>query len=387
MNIVPYSRQSIDDADVAAVVATLRSDFLTQGPAVPQFEAAFVARHNVAHGVAVANATAGLHIACLALGLGAGDRLWTSPNSFVASANCGLYCGAEVDFVDIDPVTRNLSVDALTAKLERAARDGTLPKILVPVDFSGLPCDLEAMRELADRHGFAIVEDASHAVGARFRGTPVGQRFADITVFSFHPVKIVTTGEGGLCATQDATLAERMRLLRSHGITRDPAEMSGESDGPWYYEQVGLGFNYRLTDLQAALGLSQLARLDDLHAARERRSRRYDSLLAALPLHLPVRLSDRQSAHHLYVVEIDETKSAATRSDVFAKLRADGIGANVHYIPIHLQPFYRAKGFKAGDFPCAESYYRRAITIPLFPAMTDADQERVVESLGRALSA
>ncbi|MDO9486782.1 MAG: UDP-4-amino-4,6-dideoxy-N-acetyl-beta-L-altrosamine transaminase [Sphingomonadaceae bacterium] len=386
MDVVPYSRQSIDDADVAAVVETLRSDFLTQGPAVPRFEAAFVARHEIAHGVAVANATAGLHISCLALGLGPGDRLWTSPNSFVASANCAIYCGAEVDFVDIDPETRNMSVEALAAKLERAQREDRLPKIVVPVDFAGLPCDLEAMRELADRYGFAILEDASHAVGARFRGAPVGSRYADITVFSFHPVKIVTTGEGGLCATHSEALAERLRLLRSHGITRDPAAMSGPSDGPWYYEQVGIGFNYRLTDLQAALGSSQLQRLETMHAAREQRTRRYDDGLAALPLRLPARFDDRQSAHHLYVVEIDEARSDVSRAALFARLRADGIGANVHYIPIHLQPFYRGLGFGPGDFPHAEQYYRRAVTIPLFPAMTDAEQDRVVESLGRALS-
>lgn len=386
MTVVPYSRQSISDADIAAVVETLQSDFLTQGPAVPKFEEAFAAVHSVAFGVAVANATVGLHLACLALGLRKGDLLWTSPNSFVASANCALYCGADVDFVDIDPITRNMSVEQLADKLKRGAREGRLPKVVVPVDFAGLPCDLAAMRELADRYGFALLEDASHAVGASLGGVPVGSRYADITVFSFHPVKIVTTGEGGLCVTQDEKLAARLRLLRTHGITRDPELMAGAAEGPWYYEQIDLGYNYRLTDLQAALGFSQLQRLPELHAAREHRARRYDALLAPLPLRLPARLDDRISAHHLYVVEIDRERSNADRAEVFSALRADGIGANVHYIPIHLQPHYRARGFSRGDFPNAEAYYRQAITIPLFPAMTDTEQDRVVESLRRALA-
>jgi len=386
MDRIPYSRQSIDDADIAAVAEVLRSDFLTQGPAVPRFEAAIAEAHQVAHAVATCNATAALHMACLALGLGAGDWLWTSPLSFVASANCGLYCGASVDFVDIDPATRNMSVAALAAKLEAAERDGRLPKIVVPVDFSGLPCDLPEIRALADRYGFAIVADSSHAVGATFDGMPVGSRYADVTIFSFHPVKIITTAEGGMCVTQDAALAEKLRLLRSHGITRDPAQMTGTPDGPWYYEQIGLGFNFRMTDMQAALGASQIKRLPALHAARDARARQYDDLLGDLPLRLPARRNDRQSAHHLYVVEVDETRTAVDRATLFKSLADDGIAANVHYIPIHLQPHYRAMGFAPGDFPAAEAYYRGAVTLPLFPEMTDTQVDRVVASLRKALA-
>lgn len=384
MERIPYSCQTIEDADVAAVERVLRSAFLTQGPEIPRFEGAIAALHGSAHAVATCNATAALHIACAALGLGPGDRLWTSPISFVASANCGLYCGAAVDFVDIDPVTRNISVPALAAKLEAADRDGTLPKIVVPVDFAGLPAEMADIRKLADRYGFAIVEDASHAVGAVYQGRPVGQ-LADITVFSFHPVKIVTTGEGGMAVTQRGDLAERMGLLRSHGITREPHLMTGEPEGGWAYEQIMLGWNYRMTDIQAALGSSQLERLPAMWQARDARARSYDSLLAGLPLILPARLADRQSAHHLYVVEIDEARSSANRRAVFDALQTAGIGANVHYIPIHLQPHYRAMGFAPGDFPHAEAYYRRALTIPLHPRLTDAQQERVVAALADAL--
>ena len=380
MEPVPYSCQTIEEADIAAVERVLRSAFLTQGPEIPRFEAAIAELHGQPHAVAACNATAALHMACAALGLGPGDRLWTSPISFVASANCGLYCGASVDFVDIDPATRNISVAALAAKLEAAEGDGTLPKIVVPVDFAGLPADMAEIRALADRYGFAVVEDASHAVGAQYQGRAVGA-LADITVFSFHPVKIVTTGEGGMAVTARADLAERMALLRSHGITREPHLMSAEPEGGWAYEQVTLGWNYRITDLQAALGSSQLSRLPAMWQAREDRARRYDALLASLPLILPARLADRQSAHHLYVVEIDETRSAVTRRALFDALRAAQIGANVHYIPIHLQPHYRAMGFAPGDFPHAEAYYRRAVTIPLYPHLTDTQQDRVVAVL------
>ncbi|MBL9066180.1 MAG: UDP-4-amino-4,6-dideoxy-N-acetyl-beta-L-altrosamine transaminase [Sphingopyxis sp.] len=383
MNPIPYSRQEISDADIAAVVNTLRSPFLTQGPAVERFETEFAALHNGAHAVAVCNATVALHLACLALDVGPGDMVWTSPISFVASANCALYCGANVGFVDIDPVTRNMSVDALAEQLATAERDGRLPKVVIPVDFSGLPCDLGKIRSLADRYGFKIVSDSSHAVGATYRGEAIGG-YADISVFSFHPVKIVTTGEGGLCLTDDAAIAERIRLLRSHGITRDPAKMQGGSEGDWYYEQIDLGFNYRITDIQAALGSSQLTGLDEKFRRRDDAARRYDNKLAGLPLKLPVRFNDRQSAHHLYVVEVAEYIS---RSDVFAALRADGILVNVHYIPIHLQPYYRARGFAPGDFPASEAYYARAITLPLFPSLDLSEQDYVVERLARAIDA
>ncbi len=385
MPFIPYSCQNVTEDDIAAVAAVLRSEYLTQGPAVPDFEAAFAARHDTAHAVAVSSATAGLHIACLALGVGPGSRVWTSPNSFLASANCALYCGASIDFVDIDPATRSMSVAALEAKLIAAAASDSLPAVLIPVDFAGLPCDLREMRALADRYGFRILEDASHATGASYLGQPAGCQFADATVFSFHAVKIVTTGEGGMVTTQDAALAQRLRLFRSHGMTRDPDEMLDSHTGPWRYEQVALGFNYRLTDMQAALGLSQLKRLDALHAGRIALAERYDSLLSDLPLRLPAKASDRVSAWHLYAVEIDAEQTAITRLEVFNTLRAARIGVNVHYIPIHLQPVYRQLGFGPGDFPAAERYYAGAITLPLFPALTHVQQNRVSSVLRRAL--
>lgn len=387
MDFIPYSCQDITDEDVAAVVGVLRSEYLTQGPAVPAFEQAFAQRHGVAHAVAVANATAGLHIACLALGIGPGSRVWTVPNTFIASANCALYCGAEVDFVDIDPATRNLSVAALASRLEEAAAANALPNLVIPVDFAGLPADLREIRALADRHGFRILQDASHATGASYLGAPVGSAFADASVFSFHAVKIVTTAEGGMVTTQDAALARRLQLLRSHGMTRDPAEMDAAPEGPWVYEQQLVGFNYRLTDLQAALGLSQLQRLDEGQQRRAALAERYDRLLADLPLRLPARLPDRTSAWHLYAVEIDEARTGASRAAVFARLREAQIGVNVHYIPVHLQPVHRRRGFGPGDFPAAEAYYRRAISLPLFPAMTHAQQDRVVDTLNEALEA
>ena len=384
MSFIPYSRQDISEADIAAVTAVLRSEFLTQGPAVPAFEAAFAALHQVAHAVAVGNATAALHLACLALGVGPGSRVWTSPNSFLASANCALYCGATVDFVDIDAATRNLSVAALAAKLAAADRSGTLPAVVIPVHFAGLPCDLREIRALADRYGFKILEDASHATGARYAGAPIGSAWADASVFSFHAVKIVTSGEGGMVTSRSAALARQLRLLRSHGMTREPAQLSRAPEGPWVYEQQALGFNCRMTDLQAALGWSQLKRLDTLHARRGALAERYDGLLAGLPLKLPARRADRVSAWHLYAIEIDTPR--VSRRAVFDALRAADIGVNVHYIPIHTQPHYQRLGFKAGDFPAAEAYYARAISLPLFPAMTNAEQDRVVDTLRSALA-
>jgi UDP-4-amino-4,6-dideoxy-N-acetyl-beta-L-altrosamine transaminase len=303
--MIPYGRQEITAADIAAVTAVLGSDFLTQGPAVPRFERAIADYCGAAHGVAVNSATSALHIACLALDLGPGDWLWTSPNTFVASANCGRYCGAKVDFVDIDPDSYNLSPAALAAKLEQAAASGRLPKVVIPVHFAGQPCDMEAIATLGQRYGFRIIEDASHAIGGRYRGEAIGNcRYSDITVFSFHPVKIITTGEGGLATTQAPTLAERMARLRSHGITRDPAGMQGKPEGPWYYQQIELGFNYRLTDIQAALGQSQLQRVDDYVARRQRLAARYDRGLAELPLRLPYRDPEHQSALHLYPIQV-----------------------------------------------------------------------------------
>lgn len=390
MDFIPYATQSINEDDLAAVREALTSGWLTQGPAVPRFEQAFAALHSVAHAVAVSNATAGLHIACLALGAGPGKTVWTSPNSFVASANCALYCGAGVDFVDIDPVTRNISLTELTAKLEQAERNGRLPAIVIPVHFGGLACDLVPMRTLADRYGFKILEDASHAVGARYNGQPIGSRYADASVFSFHPVKIVTTGEGGMVTTQDAALARRLQLLRSHGITRETSEMQHPDTGAWHYEQHSLGFNYRMTDIQAALGRSQLQRIDGFHAARERLAERYDQLLAGLPLQRPARVpgpgSTARSSWHLYVVEVVPGPGVADRATVFARLREAGIGVNVHYEPIPLQPYYRGLGFQPGQFPAAEAFASQALSIPLYPSLTEAQQDCVVGALKQALA-
>lgn len=381
--MIPYGRQSIDDDDIAAVVAVLRSDWLTQGPAIPRFEQAVAATCGATHAIAVCNATAALHLACRALDVGPGDRVWTSPITFVASANCARYCGAEVDFVDIEADTANMDVAALAAKLENAAAQGTLPKVVIPVHFAGQPCDMAAIGTLAERYGFRVIEDASHAIGASDGDTRIGDgRWSDIAVFSFHPVKIVTTGEGGMALTSDPQLAARLALLRSHGITRDPAVMRGPSQGDWYYEQIELGYNYRITDLQAGLGASQLNKLADFITRRRALAERYDQMLADLPLRPLARAPGRLSAWHLYVIRVD----AARRKAVFDHLRQAGIGVNVHYIPVHLQPDYRQLGFQPGDFPRAEAYYREAISLPLFPTMTAAQQNTVCAELTKALA-
>lgn len=379
--MIPYGRQDISDEDIAAVVAVLRSDFLTQGPAVPRFEAAIAAHCGAAHAVAVNSATSALHIACLALGLGKGDRLWTVPNTFVASANVGLYCGATVDFVDITPDTYVMCPEALAQKLAEAEASGTLPKVIIPVHFAGQSCDMAAIGALAKRYGVRVIEDASHAIGASYQGAPVGNcAHSDICVFSFHPVKIITTAEGGLATTQDAALAQKMDLFRSHGVTRSPDLMTcAQGQGGWYYEQVALGYNYRMTEMQAALGVSQMDRLGAFVARRNALAARYDDILAALPITLPAQSSDSYSAYHLYPIQVEN------RADVFARLRAGGIGVNVHYIPVHTQPYYRDLGFKRGDFPNAERYYDRAISIPLYAGLTEADQDEVKAVLKAAL--
>ncbi len=383
--MIPYGRQHITDDDVAAVAEVLRSDFLTQGPAVPRFERAVAEYVGGTHALAVNSATSALHIACLALGLGPGDWLWTSPITFLASANCALYCGARVDFVDIDPRTCNMSPAALERKLRQARKEGRLPKVVVPVHLSGEPCDLAAIQALAKEYGFHVVEDASHAIGARYRGSRIGDcRYSDITVFSFHPVKIITTAEGGMALTNSADLAARMDLLRSHGMTRDPARMTGAPHGPWYYEQVALGFNYRMTDVQAALGASQLTRLDPYLARRHALADRYTKLLAGLPVVLPTRHPDSFSSLHLYIVKL-APDAGRSRLDVFNAMRAAGIGVQVHYIPVHTQPWYRQAGFSPGDFPEAEAYYAQALTLPLYPQLTEGQQDEVVAALRKAL--
>ena len=381
--VIPYGRQDISEEDIDAVAAVLRSDFITQGPAVERFERAVANYCGVPHAVAVNSATSALHVACMALGLGPGDRLWTVPNTFLASANAGVYCGAIVDFVDIDPRTYNMSVTALADKLDAAARTGTLPKVLMPVHFAGQSCEMAPLGELARRFGVRVIEDASHAIGGHYRGAPVGRNpHSDITVFSFHPVKIVTSGEGGMAVTRDAELAERMRQGRSHGMTRDPARMTHVPDGPWDYEQITLGYNYRITDIQAALGANQMTRIDAFVARRTQLAAAYDRALADLPLTRPWQHPDSASAWHLYVVQVD----AARRRDIFGALRAAGIWVNVHYIPVHTQPYYRERfGFKHGDFPHAEAYYAGAISLPMYAALTDAQQQRVVDAVRAAL--
>ena len=384
--MIPYGRHDVDEADIEAVREVLTSDRLTQGPAVERFERDLTSLTGAAEAVAVSSATSALHIACLALDLGPGDRLWTVPNTYVASANCALYCGADVDFVDIDPTSLNMSAPSLAERLEAARSDNRLPKVVVPVHFAGLACDMRAIHELSQRYGFRIVEDASHAIGGAYDGGPVGDcRYSDITVFSFHAVKVVTTGEGGAAMTNDPALAERMRRLRSHGVTRDESLMRGQSDGPWYYQQIDLGFNYRMTDIQAALGSSQLRRLLAMVDRREALADRYDRLLAGISVITPARARDTRSAWHLYVVQLAEGANRDRRS-VFEELQQAGVGVNVHYIPVHLQPYYAGLGFRPGDFPNAEAYYAKALTLPLFPRMSEADQDHVVTSLTAALA-
>ena len=385
--MIPYGRQDIDESDVDAVINVLRSDFLTQGPAVPKFEHAVSQHSGARHAVAVNSATSALHIALMALDVTAGDVVWTSPNTFVASSNAALYCGASVDFVDIDPVTYNMSVSALSDKLAQAKKMGQLPKVVIPVHLTGQPCDMAQIHYLAQQYGFKVVEDASHAIGGRYQNHPIGNcAYSDVTVFSFHPVKIVTTAEGGMALTNDDTLAEKMALYRSHGITRDPALMIHPSDGPWYYQQITLGYNYRMTDLQAALGVSQMKRLDAYITRRHDIAARYNLELSDLPLTLPKQANYGHSAFHLYVIRLDLSAIAPlTHAQVFQALRDRGIFVNLHYIPVHTQPYYQAMGFTWGDFPHAEAYYKNAISIPMYPTMTDDAQMQVIQALHEIL--
>lgn len=384
--MIPYGRQDINQDDINAVIAVLESDFLTQGPMVPRFEEGVAKHVGARHALAVNSATSALHIACLALGLGPGDWLWTSPVTFVASANCGLYCGAKVDFVDINPLTFNLCPVELQAKLEVAELEGRLPKVVVAVHLCGQPCDMEAIQALGQRFGFKIIEDASHAIGGKYKGDFIGNgRYSDITVFSFHPVKIITTAEGGMALTNNDELASRMNLLRSHGITRDRQLMTHEPDGPWYYQQVDLGFNYRMTELQAALGVSQLERLDQFVARRHELARRYDDMLAGLHVVIPWQDPDGYSGLHLYVIRLQLDKIGKSHREVFESLREQGIGVNLHYIPVHIQPYYQQMGFKVGDYPKAEHYYSEAISLPMFQTMTDVQQDEVVTAVRKAI--
>ena len=381
--MIPYGRQDITQDDIDAVVAVLKSDYLTQGPLVPQFEQVLTNYCDAKYGVAVNSATSALHIACLALDLGPGDILWTSPNSFVASANCAIYCGASVDFVDIDPLTYNMSATALEEKLQEAKKINKLPKVVVPVHFAGQSCQMEKICSLSKEFGFRVIEDASHAIGGRYLDKPIGScQYSDITVFSFHPVKIITTAEGGMAVTNDPALAKRMRLFRSHGITIDPQDMDERPiDEIWNYQQIALGYNYRMTELQAALGLSQIKRLDFYVTKRHELARRYNSLLGGMDLLIPYQHPDSYSAYHLYPIQIQGRDPATSRKNLYERLLEKEIRANIHYIPIHLQPFYAKRGFRAGDFSNAEKYYAGTLSLPLFTGLSESDQDLIVETV------
>ena len=380
--MIPYGKQEITEEDIAAVVEVLRSDFLTQGPKVPEFERKVAEYCGARSAIAVNSGTSALHIACLALGVGEGDLVWTSPITFVASANCARYCGADVDFVDIDPKTYNMSVSCLEEKLEAAARANKLPKVVIPVHLCGQSCDMAAFRALSDRYGFSIIEDASHGIGGKYKQYPVGScRYSDITVFSFHPVKIITTAEGGMCLTNDPELDSRMRLYASHYITRDLEKMTHESDGPWYYQQIGLGYNYRMTELQAALGVSQLQKLDEVVVLRHNLAARYNSLLKNLPAILPFQSKDTYSSFHLYVIRLQLEKVNISHKDVFKGLRDAGIGVSLHYIPVHMQPYYRGSEGIYGSLVESEKYYKEAISLPMYHHLHEKDQNYVVNIL------
>ena len=385
--MIPYGKQDINQQDINAVIKVLQSDFLTQGPKVPLFEAAIKSVCDTQHAVAVNSATSALHIACLALGVGKGDLVWTSPITFVASANCALYCGASVDFVDIDVQTYNLCPIQLEQKLIKAKKNSRLPKVVIPVHLAGQSCELQRIHQLSLEYGFAIIEDAAHAIGGKYQDQAIGNcQYSDISIFSFHPVKIITTAEGGIATTNNQALADKMTRLRSHGITRDEKLMTEPSHGDWYYQQLELGFNYRMTELQAALGISQLDRLEEFVASRKKRAAYYDQQLADLPIVLPKQLEQSESSWHLYIIQIELDKIDKSHQQVFNELREAGIGVNLHYIPVHLQPYYQTLGFKTGDLPEAEAYYARALSIPLYAQLCKTDQDTVINSLKRVLS-
>lgn len=381
--MIYYGRQSVNEQDLKAVEDVLRSDFLTQGPAIERFERRVADYCGAKYAVAVTNATSALHIACKVAGLSHGDTFWTSPITFVASANCGRYCGAKVDFVDIDDATYNMSVDELEKKLAAGGR----PKVVVPVHLCGQSCDMERIYALSKKYGFTIIEDASHALGATYKDTRVGScQYSDMTVFSFHPVKIITTGEGGMVLTNNKNLYEKLVLYRSHGITRDANKMTKEADGPWYYQQIELGYNYRMTDIQAALGYSQMERLDTFVARRRQLAQWYDELLADLPIRIPKQSADTNSSWHIYVVRLDKTRTSKSKVEVFEEMKKRGVTLNLHYIPVHLQPYYQALGFQQGDFPASERYYEEAFTLPIYYELTDEQQNQVVKALREVLA-
>jgi UDP-4-amino-4,6-dideoxy-N-acetyl-beta-L-altrosamine transaminase len=380
--MIPYGKHLVDEDDIDAVVDVLRNQFLTQGKVVPQFEQALCEYTGAKHCVAVNSATSGLHVACLAAGVGAGDLVWTVPNSFVASANCALYCGASIDFVDIDPTTRNINVATLEKKLLQAANQNRLPKVLIVVHFSGLSCDMQSIRTLTQMYSIVLIEDAAHGLGGSYQQSKIGSCvYSDMAVLSFHPVKSITSAEGGAVLTNQSQLYQKLQLFAKHGVTKDPTQYQGESHGPWYYQQLELGYNYRLSDMQAALGLSQLKKLHSFMQRRAEIAIKYDDALADLPLKLPVVESHSQSAWHLYMVELTQHD----RQDIYQQLHAKGVGVNVHYIPIHLQPYYQKLGFKKGDFPMSEHFYQHALTLPLFPSLTAVEQTKVIDTLHEVL--
>lgn len=380
--MIPYGKHLVDEDDIDAVVDVLRNQFLTQGKVVPQFEQALCDYTGAKYCVAVNSATSGLHVACLAAGVGSGDLVWTVPNSFVASANCALYCGASIDFVDINPITRNIDVGALETKLQYAANHKRLPKVLIVVHFSGLSCDMQAIHKLTQMYSIVLIEDAAHGLGGSYQQSKIGSCvYSDMAVLSFHPVKSITSAEGGAVLTNQCQLQEKLKLFAKHGVTKDSSQYQGDSHGPWYYQQLELGYNYRLSDMQAALGLSQLKKLDRFIQKRTALARVYDKKLADLPLKLPVSQTQSQSAWHLYMVELTHNN----RQQVYQQLHKKGVGVNVHYIPIHLQPFYQQLGFKQGDFPISEHFYQNALTLPLFPSLTDAEQTKVIDALYEVL--
>jgi len=385
--MIPYGKQDIQDSDINAVVEVLKSEFITQGPIIPIFEDCVANHVNAKHAIAVNSATSALHVSLLALSVGPGDYVWTSPNTFVASSNAALYCGAEVDFVDIDLNTYNMCVDALSEKLEQAAKLKKIPKVVIPVHLAGQSCDMQAIYKLAKKYDFRIIEDASHAIGARYKDDPVGKcSYSDITVFSFHPVKIITTAEGGMATTNDDEIAKRLQLFRSHGITRDPMQMAEKEEGPWYYEQIELGYNYRITDIQAALGISQMSRLENYINRRHKIANRYNQELRNLPVTTPFQAKYSFSAYHLYIIRLNLCEMPhLTHRSVFEEKHKKGISVNLHYIPVHTQPYYKKLGFNWGDFPQAEAYYSEAISLPMYPLLTEDEQSKVIHSLHEIL--
>ncbi len=374
--MIPYSRQSINENDINEVIKVLKSEMITQGPIVEKFEKTICSYTSSNYSVLTNSATSALHISCLALGLSKGDILWTSPNSYVASANVGLLCNAKVDFVDIDPENYNMCPTALSIKLKNAEKLGQLPKIVMPVHFAGQSCDMIKIKKLSEKYGFKIIEDASHAIGGSYNNTKIGScRFSDITVFSFHPVKIITTAEGGCAITNNEEIFEKLKLLSSHGVTRNPKFMAEKNSDKWVYDQISIGFNYRMSDMNAALGLSQLLRIDCFLKKRNKIAKKYFQQLKNIDLKLPKQEDYNLSAFHLFPIQVKNRKR------IYELFHQNDIKVNVHYRPIHTQPFWQKRGFKSGLFPNSEFYYSQAISLPIFYDLNDELQDNVIKIL------